>query len=221
MTVSRQEVDQMANFMKALSASNTSTVPLDANVGSDAISRLPTTTDGMIPTAPRPIDSSVREMRTILERFHNSAGSAVTKVNAEARYDRDLREALVTEKTAKGSRIGQWNIEMRESGKRKFYNVVGADGVTMIAEDLLLYEAALGLVRILNGGGKLNSQDAVSLLRAEQDYASALNDAVIYKHYLTKQPNGGRAQIFEARYSVAKDKAVAAREQVFSISKRC
>lgn len=200
MTVNQQDIDQMAMFMRALKGEH------------------PAPTDLATPSQKPVAAGASQEMKLILERFHTAAGNAVTKVNDEAAYDRDLREALMTERTDAGSRIGDWNIEMRQEGKRKFYNVVQADGATCIATDLLLYEAAHGLVRILNNGGRLNSKAAINLLRAEQEYAGALNDAVLYKHYLVKNPNDRRVGIFEAKYSAATRRAISAREEVFAIA---
>ena len=173
MTVSKHDIDQMSNFMRALNVENTSSASLREPEGARADTRAPVRSDSR----------ATYEMKTILERFHAAAGDAVGKLNEDATYDRDLREALVTERTVHGSRIGNWEIRVREDGSRKFYDVVQIDGSVCIASDLLLYEAAHGLVRILNSGGKVNSYETINLLRAEQDYASALNDAVLYKHY--------------------------------------
>jgi hypothetical protein len=213
MTVSKTEVDQMASFMRALKAEQAA--PPDLDDGHGSASGRPARAPALAETT-----GSIQEMKLILERFHTAAGNAVSKVNDNATYDRELREALVTEKTERGSRIGAWNIEMREEGNRKFYSVVQEDGVTCIASDLLLYEAAHGLVRILNNGGRLNSKPAINLLRAEQEYASALNDAVLYKHYLMKNPNDKRVRIFEAKYSVATRRAISARDEVCTISEQ-
>lgn len=204
MTIDKHSIDQMAGFMRALNASTDQ--PSSSTVR---------TTEAKIPDTP----SATHEMKLILERFHAAAGNAAALVTEESKYDSELREALTMEQTAHGSRIGAWEIELRKEGRRRFYNIVGQGGVT-IASDLLLYEAAHGLVRLLNGGGRLNSPDAINLLRLEQQYASALNDAVLYKHYLTKKPHDTRLKVFEARYSVAKHRAIAARDRLVEIANR-
>lgn len=204
MTVSKNEVDQMASFMRALNASSVEEQH---------------SLDKPVRTVPVESESATQEMKIILERFHAAAGGAVTKVNEEAVYDRDLREALVTERTSRGARVGNWEILVHEHGKRKFYDVVHIDGISCIAADLVLYEAAHGLVRILNEGGRLNSREAVNLLRAEQDYTSAVNDAVLYRHYM-KNPKDARIAVFEAKYSAAKQRAITARNMVTSIAEQ-
>ena len=89
-----------------------------------------------------------------------------------------------------------------------------SDGTTCIAENLFLYEAAHGLVRILNAGGKINSREAMGLLRAEDDYATALNEAARYKHYITKNPRDARKSVFEAKFSAARQRAIQARRGI-------
>lgn len=200
MTPSKQEVDQMASFIRTLSAT-TSEEPVAA-----PSTRLDegTITDG-------------QQMKSILSRFYAATDNAVNSLTHEAIHDRELREALITERTPNGSRIGDWEIRLREEGKRKFYDIVQEGGGVCIASDLLLYEAAHGLVRILNSGGRLNSIPAINLLRAEQDYAAALNDAVLYRHYLVKHPKDVRSHVFEAKYSAAKHRAISARNKVVAI----
>jgi hypothetical protein len=208
----------MAGFMRALNATPARETPT-----AETTSATPTTVTG---------SSDVQAMKTILQRMYGddnhserarlieSIEDVSTRVSHEARHDRELRAALMTERTDDGARIGDWQIRVREDGKRKFYNVVQTATNICIAEDLLLYDAACGLIRILNEGGRLNSKEAVSLLRAEQDYAGALNNAIVYKHYLVKHPNDKRAAVFEARYSDAKQRALTARDKVGQIVAR-
>jgi hypothetical protein len=208
--VSREEVHQMTNFMRALNGNDEQTFSEPAAMTKSLTETrqhmpLPVTADG------------TAEMKDVLTRFYAATDSAIRE---SASGDAELREAMMTERTTHGSRIGGWEIEMRVEGKRKFYDVIQSGGATRIAADLTLYEAAHGLVRILNEGGRINSPQAINLLRAEQDYASALNDAVLYKHYLVKHPNDRRSRIFEARYSAATHRAVNARDKVYTISER-
>jgi hypothetical protein len=212
MTVSRDEVNQMASFMRALNTPETFEADYQPTPLAESIHR-PRSSPTVIP--------GVQEMKDILTRFHAAADGAVQRATTEAASNAVLREALITERTPHGTRIGGWEIQMRQDGKRKFYDVVTGDGTNCIASDLTLYEAAHGLVRILNNGGRLNSQDAINLLRAEQDYTCALNDAVLYKHYLTKNPHDKRVAVFEAKYSAAKSRAIIARDNVTAISERC
>ena len=188
----QSEIAQMAKFMAALQGADS---PPDPSA---------------IPTAAHPATTDIAEMKTILERFHAAADHVIM----EAPYDRELRDALVTEATDVGTRVGSWEIRMHQNGKRKLYDVVNIVSGDPLATDLLLYEAAHGLVRMLNNGGRINSGTAIELLRAEQEYGSRVQDMVVYRHRLTNSPNGSRHVVMEARYGDAKRRAVTARERV-------
>lgn len=197
-SIERSEVDQMGKFMAAL---NGMSVPDEsiATPMTETVSR------------PAPIMSEgASEMKSILERFY----TVTDRVISEQNYDLPLREALATERTASGARIGSWEIRLNESGKRTLYDVVNVVSGDSLASDLLLYEAAYGLVRILNNGGKINSPDAIDLLRAEQDYAGSVHDMALFKHRLINNPESPRLHVFEARYGDAKRRALSARDRV-------
>jgi len=194
--VERSEINQMAKFMAALD-----TPARSSNSSTPAASSPPG-------------DPGVVEMKAILERFHAAADHVV----AEAPYDRDLREALITETIDHGARIGSWEIRINERGRRKLYNVINAVNGEALAVDLMLYEAARGLVRILNEGGRINSRPVIELLRAEQEYGGLVQDMVLYRHRLTCSPTGSRTAILEARYGDARRRATQARDRVCKLA---
>ena len=196
--IDRSEVDQMAKFMAALKG------------GSETTYATPSQSAAQTPVG----DPAVAEMKTILERFHSATDQVVT----EATYDRELREALVTEATEYGARIGSWEIRVHPIGNRKMYDVVNIVSGEPLAVELLLYEAARGLVRILNEGGRINSREAIELLRAEQEYDNMVHDMVLYKHRLRTNATSPRVTVFEARYGDAKRRAIAARERVCQLA---
>jgi hypothetical protein len=183
--VDQSEIQQMNKFMAALDG------------GGSAVATTAPGTD------------SIDAMKTILERFH----SATDNLLADTR-DAELQEAMLTEQTKLGAKIGGWEICARQSGRRRLYDVVHSATQERVAADLMLYEAARRLVRILNGGGHLNCQEAVNILRSEQEYAGAIHDMVLFRHKLTKYPTSPRAAIFEARYDDAKRRALIARNRL-------
>jgi hypothetical protein len=194
--IDRSEVNQMAKFIAAMNSSGGG--------------------DSKTTNAAPPADGAVAAMKTILEKFHSAADNVVT----DASYDRPLREALVTEATSTGARVGSWEIRVNQEGHYKQYEVVNVVSGEPLASNLLLYEAAHGLVRILNEDGRINSVDAIALLRAEQEYGARVHDMVLYRHRLDKAaPNDPRLMVFEARYSDAKRRAMTAREQVRKLSR--
>jgi len=192
--IDRSEVNQMAKFIAAMGGSGAETSSDNAK--------------------PALANDSVAQMKVILERFYAAADNVVT----EAPTDRVLREALVTEPTVNGARIGSWEIQVNHGGKYKQYDVINVLNGEPLAADLLLYEAAYGLVRILNEGGRINSADAIELLRAEQEYANRVQDMVLYRHRLEKSPTSPRVTVFEARYGDAKRRAALARDRVCKLA---
>lgn len=199
--VERSERDQMAKFMAALNGQSQNSAPDEASA--------PET--GFTPTSQAAL---TQDMRLILERFHNAAEG----VQAMSSNDKELQEALLTESTPTGSRIGQWEIRVHSIGRRNAYDVAQVGASVGIVTDLSLYEAAHGLVRILNSGGKVNSPMALELMQAENTYASALHDAVLFKYRLENNPSRLKVSIYEARYSDATRRALKARDRVMTMS---
>ena len=137
----------------------------------------------------------------------------------DSSYDSVLRSAMVTEETNDGSRVGEWEIVLKEEGKRKYYDVVSVNTGTYIATDLTLYEAAYGIARSLADGQPITSKIIREVLQAEGEYARSLNDAIFHKHSLSKPLNTNRKAILEDRYDVAKERARLARDKVKDLVK--
>lgn len=136
----------------------------------------------------------------------------------ESRYDSALRSAMVTEEIDDGSKIGEWEIYMKQDGKRKFYDVVNENGM-VIATDLTLYEAAFGIARSLADGKPITCRAIRDILAAEGDYSKALADAIHHRHSISKNPPASRRMILEDRYDVAKERAQLARKKIEELVK--
>jgi hypothetical protein len=202
--VERNEVDQMKKIMQAFNGGGG--MSGDTGVGGNAVSPAPLMTG----------DQNVAEMKSILEKFYSATGNVIS----EALMDRNLRESLAMEETEHGARIGNWEIIVNEVGKRRQYDVANVMTGEKIADNLMIYEAAAALARHLNDAGTINSTPVVEMLRAECQYAGAVQDMTLFKHRLTKTPKGPRAGIYEARYSAAKQKAILSRDRVLNLSER-
>lgn len=240
MTVDRNEVNQMAKFLMALGDNpevltatggrrvgpeTTAIAPPPRMVGTQAVADMakamaalqgnPEMFSQPISVAPPTELYEVRNMNNgVLNNFYN----ATENVISEAPIDRPLRHALVTEKTKHGARIGSWEIVVKESDKRKTYDVIHMETDECIAGDLMLYEAACGLAKALNEGKYINHKDVVELMRHEQEYTSAVNEMILYRKHLRKNPRGPRAGLYETRFEEAKVKAVRSRDNVHKLS---
>jgi hypothetical protein len=157
-------------------------------------------------------------MKKILLAMNGAAPATVTE-SARPR-DAEYEEALATEPTPRGARIGAWEIVVNE-GAVKTYDVVSEDGSTVIARNLYLYEAALGLVRRLNEGVAINDKPIRELMTLEENFARARNDAVSYKarsQNLHAKGETRRALVAEDRFDRAQGEAMSAHEEILRLA---
>ncbi len=201
MTVDHRQVTEMSRLIGLLNGNGTPE-PIVANT----------------PPANQCGDSNVNAMRDILQRFQtvSSGVEAVTEtLVTETARDHSLRAAMMTEESEDGVRIGPWEIRVKTATGRKMYDVVHEDDdVIIIASDLTLYEAAYGIANALAQGKPITTPFFRDLLAAEGDFASALHDAIHFRHALRKPLHETRRAVLEDRYDAAKRKAAIARRRV-------
>lgn len=153
------------------------------------------------------------DMKRILTVFHKTTND----VFRDAKYERELREAMMTESIPNGARIGDWEIRTITVNGRKFYNIGAVGEDRLVVAELSLFEAAQGIVRILNNGGRLNNKEAMQLLTLENEYSRAVEDAIRFKSRMMSNPNDSRVKVFEDRYSEAKYRALSSKEKILKI----
>lgn len=211
MSVDRKAIDDMAKIMNALNGQSIAEaeshdLPNDLMEG-EATPVLVTGSG----------DQGIEAMKKILLAM-NGAAPAVTE-SAKPR-DVEYEEALVTEQTPRGARIGAWEIVVNE-GQVKTYDVCSEDGEVVIARGLYLYEAALGLVRRLNEGVAINDKPIRDLMVLEENFARARNDAVSYKarsQNLHARGETKRALVAEDRFDRAQGEATSAHEEILRLA---
>lgn len=208
--VDQSERDEMARIMRVLSESNSdnAVVPVSKKHAPHV--------SGIVPESN--LAPNVADMKSIMEKIQRASDGAVEHLDRKASEDHELREALDTQETSDGARIGEWEIRTHGQGKRKFYDVGRINESTVIAADLTLYEAAYGLVKILNEGGTVNSRQAMSLMNAEQSYTGAVTSMVRFKHLIENGADDDRRALFEDRYGEAKRKAIQSRNKIVSMT---
>jgi hypothetical protein len=168
------------------------------------------------------LDPSIAAMKNILMAF-NGTQSPAKKLEDRAVTDRVLREALVTEATDRGLRVGSWEIVINEDFQGlKSYDVTNIHTGEPIATALTVYDAALGIARNLNEGQAINSPAIRDILNTEATYDASRQDAALFRTRMEaseRMGNGNRASIMEARYIEALDKAKGARVRLSKITK--
>jgi hypothetical protein len=209
--VDENEINAMRRAQMAMAGLDfTSAAPLSESV-------VETTSDTVI-AAPVPTsDPSIDAMKNIMLLFQN-AGQTVGETLAEdARMSRPFRDALITEATPRGARVGAWEIQVHESGKSKSYDLLHSDTGDVIARDLRLYEAAQALTEALNDGESITGPTIRDILRIEEDYSRNLQDAIQFRHAGRIAESKGdmrKAAICEDRYGAARQRALTARAEL-------
>ncbi|RYF14450.1 MAG: hypothetical protein EOO77_14275 [Oxalobacteraceae bacterium] len=212
MTVDRKAIDDMAKIMAALDGKSIAQSEVESRLN-EGHSR-----NAVAPAQPLG-DPSIEAMKKILVAFNSAA--PVSESVARPVRDMDLEEAMEIEPTPRGARIGSWEIVVNEGRGTKTYDVVSDDGSTVIARNMYLYDAALGLVRRLNEGLAINDKPVRDLLVLEENFARARNDAVTYKNrYQTLHAKGDtrRALVAEDRYDRAAGEAMSAHEEILRLA---
>jgi hypothetical protein len=162
------------------------------------------------------------DMKAILERFQSGAKASVAKAREDAVDNRPLRDALITEKTKNGVKMGSWEIKVTEHNGVKSYDVTNIHTDEAIAQDLTLYESALCLCKLLNFHVGINSAQVREVLDLEDRYARFRHEAVVFKQRIKQRSSSGdsvRAAIAEDRYQEARTNALNLREQIVAKSK--
>lgn len=173
-------------------------------------------------------ESDVKDMKSILERFNQATVDIAQNLAKEVIYEKDfykdteLKEAIMTRPTDSGVQIGKWEIriivEEKSNGKeQKRYSVVHNKNNMVIAEDLVLYEAAYGIVKLLNRGKTITSSDIKEILKIEDRYNELRSEALNFKRRSInayKQKDEKSAQIFENKFEHSKSLASMSHKQL-------
>jgi hypothetical protein len=206
MSVDRKAIDDMAKIMNALNGKSIAAAEADDLMES-----------GQQPSPALMGDPGIEAMKKILLAMNGAA--PVVNESVQPR-DAEVEEALITEPTPRGARIGAWEIVVNE-GQVKTYDVCSEDGEVVIARGLYLYEAALGLVRRLNEGVAINDKPIRDLMVLEENFARARNDAVSYKarsQNLHAKGETRRALVAEDRFDRAQGEATSAHEEILRLA---
>lgn len=215
MTVSPQDIAEMARLRAILTGNS---VPVSESVHTPS-------------EVPQYVDPN-EDMANIIRKFNAGASStylsdalddSIQHLRDNAVSDRRLRDALVTERTSHGVKMGSWEIKVNEEGTTKYYDVVNVHTKEPIANDLTLYESALALTKLLNFSVGINSPKIQEVLDLENKYARVRQDAAIFRARMKQRMAANdltRAAIAEDRYNEARSEALALRESIVSLSKR-
>lgn len=177
-----------------------------------------------LPTAPisgGDVDATA-DMKRILEAFNKGSEAPLKKIKEEARENRQLRDALITEKTKDGVKMGAWEIKVFEEKGIKYYDVVSTTTGDPIARDLTLYETALSLTKLLNFHVGINSPKIREILDLEEKYSHYRQEAAMFKARSKQRYDAGdleRGAVAEDRFNEARDTALKYRQKLVEVNK--
>lgn len=172
---------------------------------------------------------NINAMADLLHGFHEVLDEPIVRHHVtktaydfvdQAMDERNVREAILTVPTKTGFKYGSYElIEDSISPNRSEYKIVSNS--TIVAENMMLRESALGIMRDLNNGSTMNSKNIVMLLNEEQKFCSAVQDMRRFKARLKQESAKCRESysegIYEARYDKAKQDAIDAKNRAAEI----
>ena len=166
-------------------------------------------------------DSDIKDMKKILEKLYSATGNAAQTLNEDAREMPVIKEELETIIISNGVRFAKYEIRIRvlETSKsdKKIYDVVNSATSEIMAENLFLYEAAYGIVKLLNKGYTPLSESIRRVVGLEESYTRNRQDALFYKKRYREASEKGldnKFSLYEARYQTSREYALKYKEEL-------
>lgn len=184
----KKDIDAMRDLMKILNEDTGSNDSYDSIPQQRAISK----------------DTDVDAMKEILEAFSSATSNTVTALS-------ETRPEMLAVERINNRVVFDKKFEIIIS-ENKRYTVIDQNR-TVVAEDLTLYESALGIVRKLNEGCSYLHPAIRKIVALEERYASSRNEARMLKENYQKA-KGPKADILAAKYQSARDIAVEAKNLI-------
>jgi hypothetical protein len=184
-----------------------------------------------------PTKEDVDDMKRIMETYsnlsgvssfkqlHDNATNVVASLKERSNDSHELREALTTEKTERGVKIGAWEIikksrQTRTGATESYFRVHNPNTGQTIKAPFLISESARTIVKLLNNGADLNHPTVRRIAQLEMDYRAAKDRALEEKSYLLRAREKNREfkiNLYEAKYEVSRTRALLIREQIKNI----
>ena len=196
----RQDVGAMANILKAMSGDKS---------GLRESAKSSNTQGGEVDITPGVKQADVKAMENIMRNFVSATTNVAKKVSTT------LNEA--TKKTEKGVDVGIYSVIKTEDSA---YDILDSRTKDTLFEGLRLYKCAYVIVKHLNEGKKINSDEITKMISAnavfERYYCDALQFKYSYK-VAKKRGDYGKMDIAEARFSRSKVEAEKAKDRIYDI----
>lgn len=195
---SRADVGAMANILKAMKGDKTS-----LRESTEA-----KTQGGEVDLSPGVKKSDIKAMENIMKNFSSATSNVAKKIATTINESK---------KTEKGVQVGIYSVEKTSD---EAYDIKDSRTNDTLFEAIRLYETAYIIVKHLNEGKKINSEQITKIISANAVFEKYYYDALQHRHtYRAAKKKGdfGRMDISEARFSRAKMEANTARKTIFKI----
>ena len=231
---SQRDIQEMARLRAIMNGTNVPAVqqPQQAHyAGGSAGTARPLHESRAAPAAPAYMPSfgtsreEVDAMKNIMNKLNHLSGdtrSAEAAMQPQAQPQRQLTEASHFSTQATGSGPYQVLAVIQESGGKEVnrYSVVDANRRDVVG-GLTLKESATALMKLMNKGLALESARVQEVINLEEDFnRNRLQTASHKQRYQRAMELGesAAAQVFKDRFNVAKANALAAQDEIKSIS---
>ena len=212
--VTPEDRDAMARILQLMNGETPSDAPRSTSLSESAIEL----------AGPGQITrSDVNAMATVLTRLNSLSNHVVDGMITEGASSPQISEALNTERLETGVKVGRYQIMIKDDPRRiagkQFYSIYNSLTSDTIADDISLYETALGVVRLLNAGRFANSQEVRTLFEQDDLYSSHKVDALMYKKKMSTAVDASKRDIFESRYQASLDRCMTAKKNIKTLVK--
>lgn len=199
---SRQDVDAMANILKALQGDKSG---IQKQVATERQAREDA---GIIDTTPGVKAEDIKAMENILNAFNNASQNVAAKV---------ANTINESKKIERGVEVGSFVVEKNDD---ELYDIYDNRTSDTLFENIRLYETAYLLVKHLNEGRKINSPEITKIISTNALFETYYYDAINHKrtYNIAKTRNDfAKMDIAEARFTRAKEDATLAKRQIKSL----
>lgn len=210
MVVSNEEREAMARMMAIM---NGETPPASSNYSTST-----PVNEGVELAGPGAVTQrDINAMADVLNKLNNVTHQVMLESNGDVNTKMDI----LTSRTDRAVNVGGYKIEIMTNERRiagkQYYRIEHAASGTVIADDITLYEVALGVVKLLNNNRYVNDNKVRNLFEIDARYTSHRVDAISAKISHRKAERAGnmiKEDIYATKYQKALDLAMTAKNDL-------
>lgn len=158
--------------------------------------------------------ADVQAMHNVLSKLEHITDDLVQ----DPEPNQEFRQAIQEQRNTRGMSVGSWQIAVHEDAARlagkQYYSIHHTQTKQVIANDISLYETALGVARLLNKGEMVNSWKVRELFEQDDTYTHHKIDAHRFRIRSRKTHDQHQRQLYETRMQASSDRAQQIRDHL-------